>query len=299
MAIPDYASIMLPLLEFAGDNKPHPINEATDALAKIFKLTKEETDALLPSGKQEIFRNRVGWARTYLKKSGLIDYSERGIFCITPRGLSVLNNKPEKIDSKFLTRFKEFQDFIAVHKEGTKKEPTMSEKTTPKEQIEYAYEQLVEALEAEVLQELKSASPKRFEHIVIDLLVAMGYGSNRQDAAKAIGGSGDEGVDGVINEDKLGVSKIYVQAKKWADNVNQKEIRNFIGSIDIKHADKGVFITTADFRPDAAEAAEKSSKKIVIVNGVQMAKLMVEYNIGVSKEDVFEIKRLDTDFFVE
>ena len=250
---------MLPLLEFAGDNKPHSINDAAEALAKRFNLTQEEQDNLLPSGKQEIFRNRVGWARTYLKKSGLIDYSERGIFCITPRGLFVLKNKPEKIDSKFLAQFKEFQDFIAVHKEGTK--PPPPGKITPKEQIEYAYEQLVDALEEEVLQQLKTVTPKRFEHIVIDLLVAMGYGGNRQDAAKAIGGSGDEGIDGVINEDKLGVSKIYVQAKRWVDNVSQKEIRNFIGSIDIKHADKGVFITTSDFRPDAADAAEKSSKK--------------------------------------
>jgi restriction system protein len=291
MAIPDFQSFMLPLLELAGDGDPHSISEATDYLGKQFNLSKAEMDELLPSGKQEIVRNRVGWARTFLKKSGLLESTERGFFCITDRGLEVLKEKPGRVDNKYLSRFKE--------KEPGKK-PEQQVGITPKEQIEYAYEQLVEELETEVLQQLKTASPKRFEHIVIDLLVAMGYGGNRQDAAKAIGRSGDEGVDGVINEDKLGVSKIYIQAKRrGSQNVNQQEIRNFIGSIDIKHADKGVFLTTSDFKNDAAEAARISSKKIVVVNGVQLAKLMVEHGIGVSKEDVFEIKRLDTDYFVD
>ncbi|RJO62495.1 MAG: restriction endonuclease [Dehalococcoidia bacterium] len=301
MSIPDYQSIMLPLLEIAADGKTHQISEAIEYLGKRFKLTPKEKDELLPSGKQEIFNNRVGWARTYLKKAVLLKTNERGRFCITERGLDVLKNVTTRhltrIDQKYLSQFPEFLEFKAKHKEKEREAPAL-EHEPPKEQIEYAYEQLVEELEGDILQQLKSVSANRFEHIVIDLLVAMGYGGNRQDAAKAIGKSRDEGLDGVINEDKLGISKIYVQAKRWGDkNVRHKDIRNFIGSLDVAHADKGVFITTSDFNRDAEEAAGKSSKKIITIKGTRLAELMIENDIGVSRENEFVIKRLDTDYF--
>ena len=302
MSIPEYQSIMLPLLKLAADGNPHSIGDSSVVLSKEFGLTQEENDRLLPSGKQGVFHNRVGWARTYLKKAGLITATGRGYVCITPRGREVLKENVTRIDRKYLARFAEFQEFQLLHrdKSSEKREIPTPENETPIEQIEYAYEQIMEELEGELLQQLKTASPAKFEHVVIDLLVAMDYGGNRQDAAKAIGRSGDEGLDGVIDEDKLGINKIYIQAKRWADNnIRHSDIRNFIGSLDVAHADKGVFITTSDFNDDALEAAQKSSKKIVTINGNRLAKLMIEHDIGVSREDSFIIKKMDTDYFVE
>jgi restriction system protein len=302
MSIPDYESIMLPLLKYSGDGNPHSVGDAIEALSKEFCLTQTEKEKLLPSGKQEVFNNRVGWARTYLKKAGLLVATGRGYISITPRGIEVLKEKNSSIDQKYLTRFAEFREFKLLHKEKTteKRENTQFGSVTPKEQIEYAFEQINEELEVDLLQQLKGVTATRFEHIVIDLLVGMGYGGNRIDAAKAIGGSGDEGLDGVIDEDKLGVNRIYIQAKRWGDkNVRHSDIRNFIGSLDVAHADKGVFITTSDFSDDAIQAAQKSSKKIVTINGIRLAKLMIEHDIGVSREDEFIMKRLDTDYFVD
>jgi len=299
MSIPTYDEITKPLLQYAKDEQPHSTNDSIATLADIFQLTKPERDQLLPSGKQEVFANRVGWARTHLKKAGLVESTDRGFFCITKRGLEVLKENPTKINPDYLMKFPEYIEFKSIHREKGEK-GKKPELTTPKEQMEYAYLQIVEELEEEVLQKLKQVSPKKFEHIVIDLLVAMNYGGNRQDAAKAIGGPGDEGFDGVINEDKLGINKIYVQAKRWdGHNVRHVDIRNFIGSLDVAHADKGVIITTSGFNDDALEAVVKSSKKIVSIDGQQLAHLMVENNIGTSQEDSWVIKKLDTDYFID
>ncbi|HUT96718.1 MAG TPA: restriction endonuclease [Dehalococcoidales bacterium] len=302
MAIPDYQTLMLPLLRLAGDNREHSIREAIDRLSNEFKLTDDEKKELLPSGKQEIFDNRVGWARTYLKKAGLIEITRWGYFRITERGIELLKKNVPKIDVRLLYRYPEFREFKSYKLES--KEMGEVEKGegggTPKEELENAYQKITNELAKDLLQELKTVSPTQFEHIVIDLLVKMGYGGSYKDAAKAIGGVGDGGVDGVISEDRLGLSTIYVQAKRWQNkNVGHPEIRDFSGALDLKHAEKGVFITTSGFNKDACEGAGRSSKRIILIDGSQLAKLMIEYNVGVTSEDTLKVQRIDKDYFIE
>lgn len=301
MAIPNYQTIMLPLLKMAGDKREHSLREAIDRLSNEFKLTNTERKELLLSGKQEIFDNRVGWARTYLKKAGLLEIPRWGYFRITERGLELLKQNVSKIDLRILSKYPEFREFISYRQSKVAvKAEKEEDKVTPKEELENAYQKMTNELAKDLLQELKVVSPTRFEHIVIDLLVKMGYGGSHGDAAKAIGGVGDEGVDGVISEDKLGLSRIYVQAKRWQNKfVGHPEIRGFSGALDLKHAEKGVFITTSGFNKDAYEGVDRSSKRIVLIDGNQLAKLMIEYNVGVTHEDTLEIKRVDKDYFIE
>lgn len=301
MAIPNYQAIMLPLLKIAGDKREHSLRETIDRLSSEFKLTDDEKKELLPSGKQEIFNNRVGWARTYLKKAGLIEITRWGYFQITESGVDLLKQNISKIDLNLLYKYPEFREFISYRqsKETLKSEKEL-DRVTPKEELENAYQKINDELAKELLQELKSVPPAQFEHIVIDLLVKMGYGGSYRDAAKAIGGVGDEGVDGIINEDRLGLSRIYVQAKRWQNKyVGHPEIRDFSCALDLKHAEKGVFITTSDFNKDAYEGADRSSKRIILINGNQLSKLMIEHNVGVTSEDIFEVKRVDKDYFIE
>jgi restriction system protein len=301
MAIPDYQTIMLPLLRLAGDKKEHSLRETIERLASEFKLTDIEKKELLPSGRQEVLDNRVGWARTYLKKAGLIEITRWGYFRITERGLELLKESPLKISVSLLYKYPEFREFKSrVESKSAIKVEKEEDIGTPKEQLENAYQKLTDELAKDLLQELKTVSPTQFEHIVIDLLVRMGYGGSYKDAAKAIGGVGDEGVDGVISEDRLGLSRIYMQAKRWQNKyVGHPEIRDFSGALDLKHAEKGVFITTSSFNKDAYEGVDRSSKRIILIDGNQLAKLMVEYNVGVTKDDTFEVKRIDKDYFIE
>jgi restriction system protein len=301
MAIPKYQTLMLPLLKMAGDKREHSLREAIDKLANEFKLTDAEKKELLPSGKQEVFDNRVGWARTYLKKAGLIEITRWGYFRITERGMGLLKQNVSKIDVGLLYKYSEFREFISYRQsKGIAKVEKEEDKGTPKEELENAYQKITNELAKDLLQELKTVSPAQFEHIVVDLLVKMGYGGSYRDAAKAIGGVGDEGVDGVISEDRLGLSRIYVQAKRWQNKyVGHPEIRDFSGALDLKHAEKGVFITTSGFNKDAYEGVERSSKRIILIDGNQLAKLMIEYNVGVTREDIFEVKRVDKDYFIE
>lgn len=301
MAIPDYQTCMLPLLHFYSDGKEHTFREAIEALAKTFCLTDMELRELLPSGQQEIFHNRVGWARTYMKKAGLIDAPKRGVNIITQRGLDVLKSKPTKLDGKYLSRFKEFNDFKTLrHSRSEETESdTETDNKTPEETLEGAYQKLRGDLAFELLQKLKTSSPSFFERLVVEVIVKMGYGGTRHDAGKAIGRSGDGGIDGIIKEDKLGLDAIYIQAKRWENTVGRPEIQKFVGALTGQRAKKGLFITTANFSAEAKTYALQIDTKIVLIDGEMLAQLMIDYNVGVSTIAIYEIKRIDSDYFSE
>ncbi|PLV59913.1 restriction endonuclease [Thermotoga sp. KOL6] len=295
--IPDYQTIMLPLLEFASDGKEHSRREAIDYLAGKFGLTEEERKIMLPSGQQTIFESRVGWAKVYLTKAGLLCTTRRGYFKITERGLEVLKNPPEKIDVKYLLRFPEFIEFRK--KGGISKEESNSSKNTPEELIAIGYQRLRKELVAQLLDKVMSCSPSFFEKLVVDLLVKMGYGGSREEAGKAIGRTGDEGIDGIIKEDRLGLDIIYIQAKRWNNPVGRPEIQKFVGALHGQRAKKGVFITTSSFSKSAIEYVSKIDSKIILIDGEKLADLMIEYNVGVSTVATYEIKKIDLDYFTE
>jgi len=298
MAIPDYQSIMLPLLQLAGDQQEHKMKEATDTLADQFNLTEEERKTQIPSGTQSLFYNRVGWARTYLVKAGLLDTPSRGYIKITVSGLKLLAENPIEINNKTLKKYPGFQQFIKTDPGET---PTTEPKVqTPEELIEEGYQTIRDSLAAELLAEVKAASPQFFERLVVELLVKMGYGGSRKDAGEAIGKSGDEGIDGIIKEDRLGLDVIYIQAKRWEKNtVTPAEIQQFVGALHGKNANKGVFITTSTFSKKAWEYAEKVGTIIILIDGHQLAQLMIDFNVGVSNVSCYEIKKIDSDYFSE
>jgi len=302
MTIPDYESVMLPLLQFAGDEQEHSLRDAYEKLADHFDLSQDERKELLPSGQQEVFHNRVGWARTYLKKAGLLESTRRGYLRITERGINVLGEHLDRIDSRYLEQYEEFRLFKAIkRKKETERKPSPSEsvETTPEEALENAYEGLRDNLVSELLEQLKSSSSSLFEKIVVELLVKMGYGGTRKDAGKAIGGSGDEGIDGIIKEDRLGLDIIYIQAKKWENTVGRPEIQKFAGALQGQRARKGIFITTSSFSREAYEYASRIDSKIVLIDGDILSQLMIDNNLGVSPTAIYEIKRIDSDYFTE
>ncbi|MBI4384472.1 MAG: restriction endonuclease [Nitrospinae bacterium] len=307
MAIPDFQTIMLPLLQFLGDEKEHSLREIIDALALYFKLSEEEKNELLPSGNQSRFANRVSWARSYLGQSGLLENIRRGVFKITERGIEVLKQSPPLIDRKFLERFPEYVEF-QKRESKSKTESLMpssntvqqgTQQETPIEALESGYLILRENLARELLDKIKKCSPSFFERLVVDLLVKMGYGGSVRDAGSAIGGRGDEGIDGVIKEDRLGLDMIYLQAKRWEATVGRPEIQKFAGALQGQRAKKGVFITTSDFSRDALEFAKNIDSKIVLIDGEKLAQLMIDFNLGVSNVAVYEVKKIDSDYFEE
>ncbi len=301
MAIPDFQTIMLPLLQLISDQKEHALSDTIESLAEKFNLTPEELHSLLPSGQQAVFHNRVGWARTYMKKAGLIESTRRGYFRITEKGLQVLNKNPDKIDIKFLDQFEGFKDFRTGQKSKTNenKKTDCEENITPEEALANAYENLKNQLADDLLQEVKAVSPSQFETIVVNLLVAMGYGGSQKEAIKAIGKSGDEGIDGIINEDRLGLDVIYVQAKRWEGCVGRPEIQKFAGALQGQHAKKGVFITTSYFSAEALGFAKNLDNKIILIDGRALVEYMIEHNVGVALSTKYEIKRIDYDYFTE
>jgi len=263
MAIPDYQTIMLPLLKFASDAKEHSIHEAIKVLSDQFKLTPAERKELLPSGQQEVFVNRVGWARTYLKKAGLLEAPKRGILKLTERGERVLLTNPSKVDNKFLTQYDEFKTFRKRRRKQENNSVVLEDQEkTPEEAFETAYENLRAELSSDIIEHLKKSDPSLFEKIVIEVLVKLGYGGSLRDAGKAIGRSGDEGIDGIIKEDRLGLDIIYVQAKRWDTTVGRPEIQKFAGALQGQRARKGIFITTSNFSKDAINFASKIESKI-------------------------------------
>lgn len=303
MPIPDYQTLMLPLLRFHADGGIHPLNDALSALSKEFKLTEEELRVLLPSGRQTTFRNRVGWSRTYLSKAGLLTTAKRGHFSITKTGQNVLAQKPARIDARFLLQFPSFVAFKETKNESESLEssrPSLFEtKESPEEQIESAHTQLKQALAGELLARIQASAPDFFERLVVELMLKMGYGGSRQDAGRAVGRSGDGGIDGIINEDRLGLDSIYLQAKRWESPVGRPEIQKFAGALAEHRAKKGVFITTSSFTKEALASATKHDARIVLIDGERLAMLMIDYGLGVTLEATYEVKRIDSDYFAE
>ncbi|GAB3893837.1 restriction endonuclease [Larkinella knui] len=304
MPIPDYQSIMLPLLKYVADGKEHKFNDVVERLSVIFQLSDEERAELLPSGQAFLFGNRAGWAKTYLKKSGLLDSPKRGIIKLTDRGKNVLKQNPPTINIAFLKQYPEFLEFQSAKKQDNDEQATeliSVAQQTPEETLESAYFSIRKSLAQDLLDKVVSLPPVFFEKLVVELLVRMGYGGSIKDAGKAIGKSGDEGIDGTIKEDKLGLDIIYIQAKRWKTGnvVGRPEIHKFIGALAGQGAKKGIFITTSSFTKEASDYVPRNETKIVLINGVELAQLMIDYNLGVSVQQIYEIKRIDNDYFSE
>jgi restriction system protein len=296
---------MLPVLKLAADGAEHKFSHAVELLVEEFSLSTEERNELLPSGSQAVFNNRVGWARSYLKQAGLLSSPKRGFFTITPKGAALLAKNPERVDISILEQYPEFLEFRNRKKdkgENEKPEETSAvsaSSQTPEDALASAYSTLRKDLELEILSSVKEASPSFFERLVVDLLVRMGYGGNRQDAGKALGKSGDGGIDGIINEDRLGLDVIFIQAKRWEGMVGRPEIQKFAGALQGQRARKGVFITTSSFTKEAQEYASLIESKIILIDGDHLSRLMAEHNVGVSTVGQYEVKKLDSDYFNE
>jgi restriction system protein len=277
------------------------LRETIEYLADEFDLSDEERKELLPSGQQATFDNRVGWARTYMKKAVLLEPTRRGYFRITERGKDVLSQNPQKINVKFLGRFPEFIEFRQIRKEKPEKDKVVPDPdvATPEEALENAYQKLQEGLAADLIQNVKECSPNFFERLVVALLVKMGYGGSRKEAGQAVGGTADGGIDGIIKEDKLGLDIIYIQAKRWEANVGRPEIQKFAGALQGQRARKGIFITTSSFSKDALDYVKNIDTKIILIDGDQLAELMIDHNVGVSALTTYEIKKIDADYFLD
>ena len=274
------------------------MKDAIHSLASEFSLTDEEKNEFLPSGQQTVFTNRVGWACTYLKKAGLLLSPRRGYFQITERGRSVVQENPPAVNVKYLEKFPEFVQFKSIRKEKQESEESESSlRQTPHEALEAAYERLRSELAAEILSNVKTSDPALFESIVVELLVKMGYGGSRKDAGRAIGRSGDEGVDGIIKEDHLGLDNIYIQAKRWEATIGRPEIQKFAGALQGQRARKGVFITASDFTKDALDFVSRIDSKIILIDGPTLSRLMIDFGVGVTTVASYDIKKLDSDYF--
>ena len=302
MAIPDFQSMMLPLLKFLGDGKEHALQEALDHLAQKFDLSEDELNHFLPSGKQTTFYNRVGWARTYLSKSRLIEMPRRSYYRITERGRKVLQEQPNRVDMKYLRKFPEYLEFKNEHKKTSKPVEGNNleemEGRTPEEILEDAYQEILDTLAQELLNQVKNCSATFFERLVVELLVKMGYGGSHRDAARAVGQSGDGGIDGIIDEDKLGLDSIYIQAKKWdGTSISRPEIQKFVGALMGRKARKGIFITTSKFSSEALHYVSNIDYRIVLIDGQRLAELMLDYDLGVTEVTSYRLKRIDSDYF--
>lgn len=295
MAIPDFQTIMLPLLQFLSDGQEHSNKEIHDHLAQYFQLTPEEINMYYPTGNAKIFYDRITWAKSYLKKAGLVTYERRGFAQITPSGIDLLKENINKINLKLLSSYEDSKG----GKGNKQKEIIDEEGKTPEEYFEIGYKLVTASLIEELIKKIKNCSPEFFEKLVLDLLLAMGYGGSRQEAAQVLGRSGDEGIDGLINEDKLGLDSIYIQAKHWDTVVGRPEIQKFAGALEGKRAKKGIFITTSSFSKDAQDYVKKIEKKIVLIDGQYLARLMIDHDIGVTKVRSYDLKRLDSDYFTE
>jgi len=299
--IPKYDEIMLPLLKMLSNDKEYHIKECIDSLAQQFQLTEDEKRELLSSGKQPIFDNRVGWARMYLLKAGLIESPRRGYIKITERGKKVLEENLNKLDKQYLMRFDEFREFINKT-EGEQLAKTKCEEAgTPEEIIESQFEILKKNLKDKLMGKIMQSSPQFFERLVIDLIVKMGYGGSFEEVAKHLGRSGDEGIDGTIKEDKLGLDIIYIQAKRWKPGnvIGRPELQKFVGALAGQGAKKGIFITTSNFTKEALDYTPRNETKIVLIDGEQLAQLMIDYNLGCTPQQTYEIKKIDSDYFGE
>jgi restriction system protein len=305
MPIPNYQSLMLPVLVASSKGEVR-IGSVVEELANQLGLNPQERSELLPSGKQTVFSNRVHWAKFYLSKAQLVEVTRRGHFKITPRGQTVIESKPAHIDNKFLMQFEEFRQFLE-RSSGAEEQGSQvliaspeDQKQTPDETMRMAHRQIESALGQDLLDHVRNAPPEFFERLIVNLLLSMGYGGSRADkAGRTLGRSGDDGVDGVIDQDALGLDRVYIQAKRYAagNSIASGAIRDFFGSLDRHKATKGLFVTTSTFSPAARETAEFLSKRIVLIDGDELAALMVQHNVGCRIEDTLHIKKIDEEFF--
>jgi restriction system protein len=300
MAIPDFQSVFMPLLKACADGQEHTKQELLPLLAKQFGLTEAELSVKIASGGARMFDNRVGWATSHLKQAGLLENLRRGVYRITARGLQVLNENPQPLNIRYLKRFPEFlASRNAPRDESQLVELAAVNPETPDELIAGGYKQIREALAIELLDRIKHVAPSRFEELVVELLLKMGYGGTQEDAGRVVGKSGDGGIDGIINEDRLGLDVIYIQAKRWEADVGRPEIQKFVGALAGNKASKGVFITSSGFSKGATEYAAQVNHRVVLIDGPMLAELMMDHDLGVSTKDVYTVKRLDTDYFEE
>jgi restriction system protein len=312
--IPEFQTLMLPILKLATDGQIHTVQETINVLAKQLNLTEDDLNEWLPSGNQKRFYNYVYWAKAHLKMAGALENKARGQFQITERGMDILKENPSSVNIKYLiNKYGEYRNLLAKNKISFSLDDELEISSvriisshgivksdlTPDETMGQAYLNIRQSLEVEILEVLKSVNPSFFERIVVELLVKMGYGGSIQDAGKAIGRSNDGGIDGIIKEDKLGLDVIYIQAKRWETVVGRPEIQKFVGALAGQRAKKGVFITTSHYTKEAIEYASQMDTKIVLINGEKLSQLMIDYNLGVSVQNTYEIKKIDSDYFEE
>jgi restriction system protein len=298
--IPKFQTIMLPFLQILSDGEEHTTNETNQKLAEHFNLTEDELNEFLPSGTSKTFPNRVAWAKAYLKMAGFIENIKRSSFRITESGKRFLETNPFEINLRILKTIPAYQERtgrIIKEDDSVIDNDSLRSDATPEEILENSYLSIRKNLAQELLLKIKSSSPSFFESLVVELLVKMGYGGSIKDAGRSIGRSGDEGIDGIIKEDKLGLDVIYVQAKRWENVVGRPEIQKFVGALAGQGAKKGVFITTSRFTNDAKDYQPRNETKIVLIDGESLAELMIDYNLAVATVNVFEIKRIDNDYF--
>lgn len=302
LAVPDFQSLMLPLLRSLADGAERSTQESLDALARDLGLTEDDVTQLMPSRKAPLFTNRVAWAKLHLKRARLIDSPRRGVYRITERGHEVLKTPVDRLNLAYLAQFPEYIEFRARSRTSSDGDATseinQEDERTPEEYIDYGYGRLRSALADEILTRIAQMPPSFFEKLVVDLLVAMGYGGSQRDAGRAVGPGADEGIDGVIKEDRLGLESIYIQAKRWQGTVGRPDIQRFAGALQGQRARKGIFITTSDFSKEAVAYASTIQNTIVLVNGAELADLMIDHGIGVTLVTTYDIKRLDSDYFI-
>lgn len=296
MAVPGFQEFMLPLLRLGENGEPFTQKEAVAALADEMHLTEEDRSELLTSGQTRLF-NRVAWARSYLKAAGLLASPSRGVSVITEEGRGILRDPPDRIDIKYLDRFPSFVEFRTRKSETANQESVAESAETPEEQFESSYESFRNALAAELLERVRTVSPRFFERLVVDLLVRMGYGGSREDAGQAIGQSGDGGVDGIIKEDKLGLDTVCVQAKRWQNPVGRPVVQAFAGSLEGRRARKGVLLTTSTVTRDAEDYVNAIEKRIVLIDGPTLARLMIDHGVGVREIATYTLSEINEEYF--
>src|ERR1051326_2730091 len=302
MSVPDFQSFFKPLLELASDGLEHSVREAREKIAQTMGVSSQDQAELLPSGTQTKFDNRVAWAKSYFIQAKVLEATRRGYFRITDRGRDLLSKGHPRIDVRILDQYPEFVEFhTATHDDGIETAPDTPVTTaeTPEEVLQKAHQGIRNELAGELLSRIKANSPRFFESLVVDLMVAMGYGGSRADAGKAIGQTGDEGIDGIIKEDRLGLDIIYLQAKRWEGTVGRPEIHRFVGALHGKRARKGVFITTGRFSDDAISYVNSIDPKVILLDGRALANLMIDFNLGATTIANYELKRIDSDYFGE
>jgi restriction system protein len=299
MSVPGFQELTLPMLQLASDGAVWSLSDAREKLAEVFKLSTEDQEELLPSGKQSRYANRVAWAKVYLERAGLLSSPARGKFSITDRGREVLQSPPAAVTIDFLSQYPEFQDFRSRSSSQAREEvPQPNSIESPEEALESAYVTIRRNLASEILVRVKSCSPHFFEYLVVELLLKMGYGK-AGGAGERVGQSRDEGIDGIISEDRLGLEMVYLQAKRWEGTVGRPEIQKFVGALHGKRARKGVFITTGSFSAEAVSYVQNIDPRVALIDGSQLAEFMIDYGLGVSLSRTFELKSLDSDFFDE